>query len=257
MTAALLLALILLGGCESVKPRDPCVPLGIANGPPDEIEAMYLTYVAGCEVVRAATAPLMHRGLGAGTETLHGEASYGRYQSADTIFSVTMPGPLAGFGHAGYHIAEQYLPHDDYVYFTIRDPAMPSYAIKVTPVLDREYAALGMEEYADLSMRDARMQLERYSGAALRLIKSQPLQLDGKRTLFRVYSQSRPANGPALPPAIYYLVYFIKQDDRAAILTVMWPKACPQCEHGGEHDIRSMDPGLNAFVSSFAMGING
>lgn len=255
LTAVLLSGL--LAGCQTREQQDVCFPLGINAGTPDALAYLYFMYIAGCETVTAINASRKDNAWKADTETLRGESNDGRYLSADKIFSVALPGPLAAIGHDGYRINEQSLPHDDYVFFAPSESDNPFYGIKVTPQLDREYASLGMAEYADLSMQDARLQAQRYSGVALKLINNQTLKLDGKPALFRVYLQSLPANRSGVASRLYYLVYFIKQDDRAAILTVMWPKPCPHCETGNEQNIRNMDPGLQRFISSFAMGSNG
>ncbi|HEX6549071.1 MAG TPA: hypothetical protein VF117_00175 [Gammaproteobacteria bacterium] len=248
----------LLTGCQTRAQQDVCFPFGITAGSPSDVDTLYFMYIAGCETAKTINSSLKDRDWSMGANNPQGKiANTGKYQSADNIFTVAFPGPLAGIGHGGYRINEQYLSHDDYVFFAPSESGSPFYGIKVTPKLDREYASLGMAEYADLSMQDARLQAQRYSGAALKLINNQALELDGKPALFRVYLQSLPANRSAVSSRLYYLVYFIKQDDRAAILSVMWPKPCPQCETGNEQSIRGMDPGLRRFVSSFTMGSNG
>ncbi|MGH8371106.1 MAG: hypothetical protein ACRETO_00050 [Gammaproteobacteria bacterium] len=254
--ATVLILSVLLAGCETQAARDACLPPGVAPfAVPNEYTAPLFFYMVGCKTAQAINSTLDEKGWN--TTTLSGQVVGSQYQSADGIFSVTLPGPLAGIGHAGYRINEQYLPHDDYVFFASNQSETPVYGIKVTPVLDREYAALGSAEYADLSMQDARLQAEHRTGASLDLVSEKNLVLDNKTTLFRVYRQSAVADSAhGGKSTIYYLVYFIKQDDRAAILSVLWPKPCPQCETGDEQSIRHMDPGLERFIRSFEMGTN-
>ena len=45
----------------------------------------------------------------------------------------------------------------------------------------------------------------------------------------------------------------MKTKHRAAVLSVSWPGACPQCAAGPEQEIRAMDPALAQFVASFRL----
>lgn len=245
---------VFLSGCQTQAARDACLPpIGIDNGAPSFIAAPYLLYIAGCGTIKAVNSTMTENGWH--FDGLDGKVINDQYQSADASFSVSLPGPLAGIGYGGYRINERYLPHDDYVFFASNKASSPLYAIKVTPQLDREYAALSLAEYADLSMQDARLQMQRQAGVGLNQINQQTLQLDGKPTLFRVYRQTLAQTSASRgPSAIYYLIYFMKLNGRAAMISVAWPHACPQCEKGDEQTIRAMDPGLKQFIGSFDMG---
>lgn len=227
---------LLLGGCASADPQNPdSCAISPATGNviySDLLIPIYLLYGLGCEGVRA----LNHHG--AFTPAPKGEVRDGVYRPADGRFSIAAP--------PGLEIREQLSQDRDYVFFTPRFSKGPGYGLVVDLELDREYAALSLDEYASLALRDARLEQQRVTGAPLTRLRHEMVTLDGNPALFELYSQSQ-----AGKPTAYYLMYFLKLQDRAAILSIAWPGDCPACTAGPEQEIRTMDPALQRFVESF------
>jgi hypothetical protein len=170
-----------------------------------------------------------------------GEVEDGVYRPQDGSFSVAAP--------AGLDIREQLSKERDYVFFAPRLFKGPVYGVAVDVQLDSEYAALSLKEYAGFSLRDAQFEKRRVVDAPLTKLHEEDVTLGDKPGLFEVYSQS-PGAGK---PQAFYLMYFIKTRERAAILSVTWPQDCPKCASGPEADIRAMDPELEKFVNSFRL----
>lgn len=234
---SLLSLVLLLGGCASADPHSPdsCAISPVTGNVivSDLLLPIYLLYGLGCESVRA----LNHHG--AFTPAPKGAVQDGIYRPADGFFSVAAP--------PGLEIREQLSRDRDYVFFTPYFSKGPAYGLVVDIQLDREYAALSLDEYASLALRDARLEQQRVTGAPLTRLRHEAVTLDGTPALFELYSQST-AGGKA---TAYYLMYFLKLPDRAAILSIAWPGDCPACAAGSEPDIRAMDPALQRFVGSF------
>ena len=238
------LAALLVAGCANpnVLPADdPCaLPMpdngGISiNGPLTLVMIpIALLYGLGCEGVRALD---RH---GAFTPAPKGEVEDGIYRPVDGSFSVAVP--------AGLDIREQLSPQRDYVFFVPRLTRGPVYGVTVDRDLDPEYAALSVDEYAALALKDARFQKLQASDAPLVERHREDVSLDGQPALSVIYSQTpRGAGGPAT----WHLMYFIKARKNAAVLFVIWPKDCPKCAGGPEQDVRGMDPEIEKFVDSF------
>jgi hypothetical protein len=227
-----------LAGCAT-EPDDPCAlsPPGQQNGIyiyDVLFLPVYLLYGITCEGIRALD---RH---GAFKAPPKGEVQDGVYTPADGSFSVAAP--------EGLEIREQLAPERDYVFFAPRLARGPVYGVSVDRVLDPEYAALSVDEYAALALKDARFQRLQASDAPLVEAHREELSLDGRPALTVIYSQTAP--GAARPQA-WYLMYFIKTRKNAAVLSITWPGDCPKCAGGPEQAVRDMDPGLKSFVDSF------
>jgi hypothetical protein len=164
----------------------------------------------------------------------------GVYTAADGSFSVVPP--------SGDGIHEEYYPQQDYLLFAPRLTKGPVYGMNVSPDQEPIYASLTLDEFATVELRDARFEAQLADGVALKELRRETITLDGRPALSIVFSQTPPGAGR---PGTYYLVYLTKTRHRSAVLSIAWPKDCPQCAAGPESAIRAMDPALDAFVSSF------
>lgn len=175
-----------------------------------------------------------------------GTLTDGVYTAADHSFSVAAP--------AGLGIHEESYPDLDYVLFAPRITRGPVYAVKVEPDLEPIYASLTLDQFASLSLRDARFQSRLAAGIPLQEVRRETTTLNGRPALGIVYSQT-PAG--AAKPGAYYLLYFMKTRHRSAVLSIAWPGDCPQCATGPDAAVRAMDPALKSFVDSFVLGGTG
>lgn len=244
--AAALLSLTLLAGCAT-EPDDPCyahVPLQPGGSGIYISEVLfapvYLLYGITCEGIRALDRQ------GAFTPAPKGAVKDGVYAAEDQSFSVVAP--------QGLEIREQYSPAQDYVFFAPRYAKGPVYVVSVSPQLDPAYASLSLEQFAAASLRDANFENQRLAGAPLTERYRESVSLDGKSALAVIYSQSKSG---ADKPSAWYLMYFMKTRDRAAVLSIAWPVDCPKCATGPEMEVRSMDPQLERFVDSFQLNPSG
>lgn len=240
------LAALLLAGCANpnVLPADdPCAlptpdfgSISISGPLTLVMIPVVLLYGLGCEGVRALD---RH---GAFTPAPNGEVEDGIYRPVDGSFSVAVP--------TGRDIREQLSPQRDYAFFVPRLARGPVYGVTVDRNLDPEYAALSVDEYAALALKDARFQKLQASDAPLVERHREDVSLDGQPALSVIYSQTPKGAGG---PTTWHLMYFIKVRKSAAVLFVIWPKDCPQCATGPEQYVRGMDPEIEKFVDSFRL----
>lgn len=237
-------ALVLLAGCAT-EPNDPCY----VRAPTQQggiyiydvlFLPVYLLYGITCEGIHALD---RH---GVFTPAPKGAVKDGVYSAEDGTFSVAAP--------EGLDIREQYSPQQDYVFFAPRILKGPVYAVSISPQLDPAYASLTLEQFAALSLKDANFEKQRLAGPPLKELRREDVTLGGRAALSVVYSQTPPG---AVGPAAYYLMYFMKTRDRAAVLSVAWLRDCPKCATGPESAIRDMDPELKKFLDSFQLADSG
>ena len=242
--AIVLFCLALFAGCAT-EPSDPCLlePPHVAG----DIYIndvlflpVYLLYGVTCEGIRALD---RH---GAFTPPTKGKVQDAIYDAADGSFSVAVP--------AGLEVREQYAPDQDYLFFAPRLGKGPVYVVSVSPQLDPAYASFSLEEFAATSLKDANFQNQRLPGPPLVELHREDVALDGHTALSVIYSQTPPGTQK---PSAYYLMYFMKARDRAAVLSVAWPGDCPKCATGPESEVRAMDPELQKFVESFRLNDSG
>jgi len=239
-----LASLVLLPGCATQQGPgsdgcqlnpDPSSPGLVVQDDPLFLP-MYFLYGFGCEGIKT----LDRRG--AFDRPPKGSLQDGIYTAADGSFSVTPP--------SGDGIHEEYYPQQDYLLFGPRLGKGPVYGMNVSPDQEPIYASLTLEEFAGVELRDARFQQQLAAGVPLKELRREEIVLDGRPALSIVFSQTPPG---ADKPSVYYLMYFTKTRHRSAVLSIAWPKDCPQCAAGPEAQIRAMDPALDAFVSSFRL----
>jgi len=195
---------------------------------------MYFLYGFSCEGIKV----LQRKGVF--DQPPKGSLQDGLYTAADGSFVVTPP--------PGYGIHEEYYPQQDYLLFAPRLLRGPVYGMNVSPDQEPIYASLTLDEFAQVSLRDARFQAQLAAGVPLQELRREEIILDGRPALSIIFSQTPPG---AAKPSAYYLVYFTKTRHRSAVLSIAWPRDCPQCSTGPESAVRAMDPALQAFVSSF------
>lgn len=244
IVALLASAALLLAGCATTanKPGgDSCQldpnPSGSGLVIQDALFLpVYLIYGFSCVGIRA-----MDR-HGVFDAAPKGKLEDGIYTAADGTFSVAPP--------PGLGIHEEFYPQLDYVLFAPRLVKGPVYGINVNPDLEPIYGQLTLDEFAQVSLRDARFQSRLANGVPLQELRREEITLDGRPALAVTYSQTPRG---ADKPSAYYLLYFMKTRHRSAVLSVAWPKECPACATGPEADVRAMDPALHAFVDSFIL----
>ena len=237
-----------LAGCANAPTQpgaNPCLlnPYPEGNGLIIEdplFLPMYFLYGFSCEGIKALD---RH---GVFDRPPKGTLQDGLYIAADGSFTVTPP--------TGYGIHEEYYPQQDYLLFAPRFTRGPVYGMNVSPDQEPIYASLTLDEFAQVSLRDARFQAQLASGVPLQELRREEITLDGRPALSIIFSQT-PAG--ASKPSAYYLVYFTKTRHRSAVLSIAWPQDCPQCAAGPESAVRAMDPALQAFVSSFHLATTG
>jgi len=246
--ASIVIALALLAGCATQQGpgTDGCQLDPNTNSPglvvlDDPLFLpMYFLYGFSCEGVKA----LQRKGVF--DQPPKGTLQDGTYTAADGSFVITPP--------PGYGIHEEYYPQQDYLLFAPRFTRGPVYGMNVSPDQEPIYASLTLDEFAQVSLRDARFQAQLAAGVPLLEVRREEITLDGRLALSIIFSQT-PAG--AVKPSAYYLVYFTKTRHRSAVLSIAWPKDCPQCATGPEAGVRAMDPALQAFVSSFRLAGTG
>lgn len=226
---------------------EPCTPSGgVMLGSADPLLDIAVTLIVdvtwftGCE-----TFVTVANGI---RDLRRAQAHHGVYVSPDHLFSVKVPD-----NNRHIQIREQIKPTQDYVYFVSSIPGNPVYAISVVPTLPEKYASLSSEQFATHATEGLLKNASQGEGqlAGLQRIYQEELNFNGMPALFAVYRRDARTANAARP--FYYLMYFIRNGNRAAILTVTWAGNCPQCTKGPEAAIRSMDPGLGTFVNSFQL----
>jgi hypothetical protein len=201
---------------------------------------MYFLYGFSCEGIKA----LQRKGVF--DQPPKGTLQDGTYIAADGSFTVTPP--------PGDRIHEEYYPQQDYLLFAPLLLRGPVYGMNVSPDQEPIYASLTLDEFAQVSLRDAQFQAQLAAGVPLQELRREEISLDGRPALSIIFSQTSPG---AAKPTAYYLVYFTKTRHRSAVLSIAWPQDCPQCASGPESAVRAMDPALQSFVSSFRLAGTG
>jgi hypothetical protein len=173
---------------------------------------------------------------------------HGVYVSPDRLFSVKVPDH-----NRNIQIREQITPAKDSVYFVSSIPGSPVYAISVIPALSAQDASLSIQQFATQATAGLQGDASQGRGklASLQRVYQEELNINVKPALFAVYRRSTQAANAGRP--FYYLMYFIRNGNRAAILTVTWSGDCPKCTTGPEAAIRGISPGLGEFVNSFRL----
>lgn len=246
---AALLMPILLAACVTAPngnySDEPCTPSGNVYLGADPLADLAFTLIvdvtwfAGCE-----TFVTVANGV---RDLQRAQAHHGVYVSPDRLFSVNVPDD-----NRDIQIREQTNFAKDSAYFVSSIPGRPVYAISVIPNLSERYASLSIEQFASQAAQGLSEHAVGNQGqlAGLRRVYQEALNINDKPALFEVYRRDAQAN--AGQPD-YYLMYFIRNGSRAAILTVTWSSDCPKCAKGPEAAIRDMDPGIGKFVNSFRL----
>jgi|SRR5579863_1576063 len=173
------------------------------------------------------------------------------YRSPDGLFSVDLPGSAAVDDGPGLQVHESITPDKDYVYFVPHPAGGPVYGMNVLPQMPPQFTGLSVEDFSHQAMadlfEDAHSPGDSPRSLNLEQVYEQALTLDDKPAVFAVYRRNGSDYGP------YYLMYFVKQGDRAAILSVLWPGDSLPSGNNPEVAIRAMSPGLQDFVSSFRL----
>lgn len=170
---------------------------------------------------------------------LEGTVRHGIYRQKWGLFSVAVPDDTSArepeeIGRQG-------------VVFLPKKNVDPLYGVSVQPLLSADETAMSLDEFASKLYPAPASNDPGAHGDPLQAVLNEKLTLDGKPALFREYVQV-PSLG-AEP--VYYLLYFVKDGDRAALVSINWTKDCSKCATGPESDIRAMDPELKKFVESF------
>jgi hypothetical protein len=237
----------LLAACAGA-PTDPKADNCLLNPHPsgtgvfiNEYDALFLPvyfiYGFSCEGIRALD---RHGAFDAAPK---GTLEDGVYTAVDHTFSVRVP--------AGLGIHEESYANLDYVLFAPRITKGAVYAVKVVPELEPIYGSLTLDQFASVELKDARFQSRLAAGIPLQELRREATTLAGQPALTIVYSQTPEG---ADKPTAYYLLYFVKTRHRSAVLSVAWPGDCPKCSMGPDADVRTLDPALEAFLSSFVLG---
>jgi len=238
----------LLAGCAtnpdgSYNDRNCRIPDDVQPGnsgnPLVDLAAMLLveiTWLGGCEAVV---------GIANGIHNFHGAHTHeGVYYSPDGTFSVAVPG---GSDSGRYQVQQQVATDKDTVVFVPKDVNEPAYGITALRHLQEADAALSLEAFADKASTGLPTG---QAGGGFTRIHAEDVQLGANPARFVVYSS-------ASAPETYYLMYFVKTAHVAAILSITWPKRCPECANASESSLRQMDPDLESFVTSFELTNDG
>ena len=243
--------MVLLAGCASnpdgsyddrdCRPDSIGMTAGSSGNPLADLAValvLDITWFAGCE---AAV------GVANGIHNFHRALTHdGIYYSPDGLFSVAVPG---GPGADEYQVQQQSRPDKDTVLFIPRHAEEPAYGITALPRLQDADAALSLDAFAE----EASAKLPGIgddAGGNLIQVHAEDVQLGAYPARFIEY---RSAAGPDT----FYLLYFLKTSHAAVILTITWQQRCPLCSAASEAQLRGMDPGLDAFVSSFEFANKG
>lgn len=193
-----------------------------------------LVWFGGCEAVV---------GIVNGVRHFHpAQPRGGVYYSPDGVFSVGVPLGLSD----EYQAQQRTAVGRDMVVFVSRTPGMPVYGVTVLTKLEESQADLSLQE---LSQRTSAGLLG--AGVVVTPIYTEDVQLSANPARLAVYRAQAPADGSAEPD--YYLMYFVKTQLTAAILSIRWPYECPRCATGPNSALRDMDPTLHAFLDSFEL----
>jgi hypothetical protein len=199
-----------------------------------------VTWFVGCETVVNVANGIRELRLA--------QVHHGVYVSPDHLFSVNVPNH-----NRNIEVREQIKPAQDYVYFVSSIPGSPVYAISVIPALPDKYAALSNEQFATQATAGLVKNASQDGGklAGLQHVYQEELKFNNMPALFVVYRRDPVAANVGKP--YFYLMYFIRNGNRAAILSVTWSGDCPKCTTGPEAAIRGVSPGLGEFVESFRL----
>lgn len=179
---------------------------------------------------------------------VHGDT----YHSPDGLFSVELPGRVAVGDSPGLVVGESISVQRDYVAFAPRPTGGTAYGITVLPKLPDRYARMDVVDFSHAAvtdLMDAAHAADKEAPALERLYEQQ-ITLDGRPVMFATFRRQGSEGGP------YYLVYFVENGAHAAILSVLWTGDALPSGPDAEAAIRTMDPGLQAFVNSFRLRDN-
>jgi hypothetical protein len=229
---------------------EPCTPSSNVYWGADPLEGLAFTLIvdvtwfAGCETFVTVANGIL--------DLRRARAHHGVYISPDRLFSVNVPDD-----NRNTQIREQIKPTKDYVYFVSSTPGKPVYAISVIPALSAQDASLSIQQFATQATAGLQGDASQGRGqlASLQRVYQEELKINDKPALFAVYRRGAQTANARQP--FYYLMYFIRNGNRAAILTVTWSGDCPKCTDGPETAIRALRPGLGRFVDSFRLAGTG
>jgi len=191
--------------------------------------------------------------IGNGIYVLHRALVHGdTYHSPDGLFSVTLPGQAAVGDGDGLVIRESITPERDYVSFVQRPAQGDIYSITALPTLPERYGDMDVADFSHAVVTDLQVALRAQDQGApvLERLYEQQITLDGRPSMFATFRREGAGIGP------YYLVYFVKKADRAAILSVLWWGDSLPTGRDAEATIRTMDPTLQEFVNSFHLAVS-
>ena len=174
-------------------------------------------------------------------------AEDGIYRDPHGLFSVAVPGEYPAQDPDGIEVRQTAAKGQEQVFFITAQDDDPVYGVSVQPLASPDDAAMPLPAFASkvypppVSGDPAAPQISPPS-------LEQDITLDGKPALFREYSSGP---GPDGRHPVYYLLYFVRNGQRSAVLSITWFRDCPGCSNGPEVAVRNMDPHLKQFVESF------
>jgi hypothetical protein len=170
------------------------------------------------------------------------------YHSPRGLFSVAIPGEYPAQGPTGIDVRQIADQDQEQVFFLPTQEGDPVYSISTQPLLSGSYSAMSLDDFASQTYHPPISSDPALHQKPLQPLLDEKLTLDGKPALFREYSLGSDAYSKK---PVYYLLYFVRNNERSALLSISWLKDCPKCSTGPETDIRAMDPHLKQFVESF------
>ena len=176
------------------------------------------------------------------------------YHSPRGLFLVAIPGEYPAQGPTGIAVRQIAYQDQEQVFFLPMNEGAPVYSISTQPLSSGSYSAMSLDDFASQMYTPPVYGDPALHQKPLQPLLDEKLVLDGKPALFREYIL-RP--DPDSKQSLYYLLYFVRNSERSALLSISWTKYCPKCSTGPEADIRAMDPHLKQFVESFHLADSG
>ena len=179
-----------------------------------------------------------------------GTVSGGVYRSGRGTFSVALLSPPPSMQKPSIGILQPtVLPSESVLIRPLDDgkPVMMSGLVEIGAAISLET----MLQQSSTLEQAGLDEMQRQAGpTAATPLHHEAVTLDGRPALFAVYSSTLHTDGSQTSPA-YLFVYFTRDQDHSAVLTVLWSGACPVCADGHEADIRKLDPDIGRVVDSF------